>query len=94
MEKNMKRAERERLLALAIRLASMNTLDWITCDTSGHLSANGNQGTYWLMDLDWVYLELVNGSPAGPDEKKLGTFISIDDAKAAAERYDEKKEVA
>ena len=72
----------------------MNTLDWIYCDISGQQSANGSRGTYWLVDLDWIYLELVNGSPAGPDGKKLGTFISIDDAKAAAERYDEKKEVA
>ena len=64
-------------------------LDFYAEELSGHLVANGDKGQYWIMDLDNIYLELINPTPAGPDIKKLGVFPSIGMAVEFAEHWEE-----
>ena len=63
-------------------------MDWEEDELSGHLRAIGNNGEYWVLDLDTVYLERVNPTPAAPDIEKLGTYETVEEATAEAEEWD------
>jgi hypothetical protein len=60
-------------------------------DQSGHLTAIGDKGTYWIHEIEpnVVHLVIMDSDYAGPNVKELGNdFRSIDDAELAADRYD------
>lgn len=70
------------------------SLEFIECEQSGHLKADGAKGQYWVFDMAWKYVELVNPTPAGPAIEKLGAFRDLEDAKQFAAEFDRLKEVA
>jgi len=59
-------------------------MDWELCELSGHLRGIG-AGDYWIIEGAWVYLQKVEPTAAGPKVIELGSFYSVEPAKAAAE---------
>ena len=67
-------------------------LDFEENELSGHLVANGKKGQYWIMDMGWKYLELINPTHSGPKVEKLGQFHNIKDAILFAQTFDNQLE--
>ncbi len=63
-------------------------LDFEEEELSGHLVADGDKGQYWVMELTWTELELINATPGGPDVVKLGSFHSPEEAIDFANHWD------
>ena len=72
-------------------------IDWVECELSGNLKADGKKGQYWIMAEAWTYVELVNPTPAGPKVKRIREalgedFTSVEDAKHFVNTYDTQEE--
>ena len=67
-------------------------IEFEECEHSGNLKGDGDKGQYWIMELGWAYVELVNPTPGGPKVEKLGAFDSVEDAKHFVNVFDTQKE--
>ena len=67
-------------------------IDWVECEDSEHLKAEGKKGQYWIEELAWTYVRLVTSDSAGINEKKLGAFNSVEDAKHFVKVFDTQEE--
>lgn len=63
-------------------------LEWNEDEISDHLKADGNKGTYWILENGWYSIDLINPTPAGPQIEKIGECLREDDAKLIASRWD------
>lgn len=63
-------------------------LDWVECEISGHLKAEGKKGQYWILDGVWKSLYRVNPTPAGPKEEHICECNDIEAAKSEASIVD------
>lgn len=72
-------------------------MEFTECELSGHQKADGNKGQYWIINETgaWVYVELVEPTPAGPKVKTFSvSFRDSEEAKLFIESHDEFSEVA
>ena len=67
-------------------------IDWVECEQSGNLKADGKKGQYWMITEAWTSVELVNPTPAGPKVEKVGVFNDAEDAVNFVNTFDTQEE--
>jgi hypothetical protein len=67
-------------------------LEFIECDISGQLKADGIKGQYWIDEGAWTHMVRVTTTHAGPEIQKLGAYHSVEDAMKEANELDREKD--
>jgi len=64
-------------------------LNFEKCDISGQLKAEGNKGQYWIEEMAFTYVKLLEIiSKRGPVITNIGTFNTVEDALEFVEIFD------